>query len=262
MARRSNAPTVSDYADAVKVLKRIYKRRHVAILFKKGYAGRELIPSQTRPIPDAPSTLPSESASVLSLATTVSLPDGHLSQSDVLDHFATMDTALDVPAIPLPTTQRFTTVAYTDASFAVGEFKDSTAGYVIFVNGTPIVWDSMRQPDGADSTSSVEFVAASVCCKQLVHVENMFRFFGFVCPKPYPIYTDSQASLSIAMNDKRMGKIRHIAIRYHLVRKLALNRDVVLVFCVTEEMIADLLTKVLSGAAYDHLSARFYFLGL
>jgi hypothetical protein len=90
----------------------------------------------------------------------------------------------------------------------------------------------------------------------------MFRFFGFLCPKPYPIYTDSQASLSIAMNDKRMGKIRHIAIRYHLVRKLALNRDVVLLFCVTEDMIADLLTKILSGAAYEHLSARFYFLGL
>jgi hypothetical protein len=50
-----------------------------------------------------------------------------------------MDTALDIPAIPLPTTQRFTTVAYTDASFAVGELKDSTAGYVIFVNGTPIM---------------------------------------------------------------------------------------------------------------------------
>jgi hypothetical protein len=39
------------------------------------------------------------------------------------------------------------------------------------------------------------------------------------------------------MNDKKMGKIRHIAI---LVRKLALNRKIALIFCVTEEMIADL----------------------
>ena len=57
------------------------------------------------------------------------------------------------------------------------------------------------------------------------------------------------------------GKIRHIAIRYHLVRKLALNRKIDLIFCVTEEIVADLLTKILAGATYEYLSARFYFLG-
>jgi hypothetical protein len=89
----------------------------------------------------------------------------------------------------------------------------------------------------------------------------MFRFFGFLCPKPYPVYTDSQASLSIASNRQRMGKIRHIQIRCHLVRGMVLNGDVILHFCVTEDMIADLLTKIMSGASYDRLSLRFYFCG-
>jgi hypothetical protein len=185
-----------------------------------------------------------------------------LSQLDVLDSFAAVDVGLDIPEVALPTTTRFTTVAYTDAAFAVGDFKDSIAGFVIYVNGTPVMWGSMRQSTGGDSTCSVEFVAASICCKQLVHLENMFRFFGFVCAKPYPLYTDSQAAQCIATNDKRMGKIRHVTIRYHLVRKMALNGDVDLIFCVTEEMIADLLTKILSGATYDYLSARFYFIGI
>jgi hypothetical protein len=233
-----------DYQAAMKVLRRIYKRRHVAIQFKRGFAGRERIPSSTRPVPEATS---SDSSTILSLASTVSLQDGLLSQSDVMEHFNTLEATLDVPETLLPTNPRFTTVAYTDASFAVGECKDSIAGFVIFVNGTPVIWGSMRLPDGADSTCSVEFVAASVCCKQLIHVENMFCFHGFVCPQPYPVYTDSQASQSITMNDKKMGKIRHIAIRYHLVRKLALNRKINLIFCVTEEMIADLLTKILAG---------------
>ncbi len=114
---------------------------------------------------------------------------------------------------------------------------------------------------GADSTCSAEFVAASVCCEQLQHVENMFRFLGFQCPKPYKLYTDSQASLAIASNPFRMGQIRHVAIRYHLVRRMVLNGDVVMIFCITEDMIADLLTKILSGSTYDHLSLRFYFLG-
>jgi hypothetical protein len=153
-------------------------------------------------------------------------------------------------------------VSYTDASFAVGDTKYSVSGYVIYVNGTPVMWGSMRQTSVADSTCAAEFVAASVCCKQLLHLENIFHFLGFVCPKPYVVYTDSQASQTISMNDQRMGKIRHIAIRYHLVRCLATNGDVILVFCVTEDMMADLLTKILSGAVFDRLATRFYFMGV
>ncbi len=89
----------------------------------------------------------------------------------------------------------------------------------------------------------------------------MIRFLGFTCPKPYKLYTDSQASLQIANNAMKMGQIRHIAIRYHLVRGMVINGEIEFVFCVTEEMIADLLTKMLSGSTLDRLSARFYFIG-
>jgi hypothetical protein len=43
---------------------------------------------------------------------------------------------------------------------------------------------------------------------------------------------------------------------------MVLNGDLLLQFCVTEGMISDLLTKILSGSAYDRLSLRFYFLGV
>jgi hypothetical protein len=183
-------------------------------------------------------------------------------QSDVFRSFDFMQTKLEIPEVVLPTTSRFTIVAYTDASFAVGELKESISGYTIFVNCTPVMWGSMRQTNGADSTCAAEFVAASVCCKQLVNLENMFRFFGFICAKPYVVYTDSQASQTISMNSQKMGKIRHIAIRYHLVRVMAANGDVALLYCVTEDMIADLFTKILSGFTFERLATRFYFCGI
>jgi hypothetical protein len=64
------------------------------------------------------------------------------------------------------------------------------------------------------------------------------------------------------MNDQRMGKIRHIAIRYHLVRGLAGRGDIILIFCVTEDMVADLFTKILTGSTFDRLAPRFYFMGI
>jgi hypothetical protein len=163
LAKRSNSPTLSDYQAAVKVLKRIYKRRSAVIVYKRGYAGRELVPSQTRP-----------ESSVVTLASTVIHDQGspsvttYVSQDDVLLHFSEMPSEMDLTAPTLPTTSRFTTVAYTDASFAVGEFKISISGYTIFVNCTPVMWGSIQQTTNVDSTCSSEFVAASVCCKQLI----------------------------------------------------------------------------------------------
>jgi hypothetical protein len=95
----------------------------------------------------------------------------------------------------------------------------------------------------ADSTCAAEFVAASVCAKQLTYFENMFRFLGFTCPKPYVLYTDSQASQSIATIAVKMGKIRHIAIRYHLIRQMVARGEIQFSFFFTEDMIADLMTK-------------------
>jgi hypothetical protein len=249
LARRSNNPTPADYQLAFKVLQRIHKRRHVVIRFQKGSAGKEWIPS----------------AVVRPDLTSPDFPDIPDYAEDDFSSFPLLTEAqvnLAIPAIPLPTNPRFTQVAFTDAAFGVGDLKMSITGLVIYVNGTPILWASIKQTSIADSSCAAEFVGASVCAKQMTHVENMCSFLGFTCPKPYPIYTDSQASLAIASNSTRLGKVRHIAIRYHLVRAMVACGDIKLIFCYTEDMVADLLTKILSGTTYDHLAFRFYFLGL
>ena len=56
----------------------------------------------------------------------------------------------------------------------------------------------------------------------------------------------------------KLGKVRHIEIRYHLVRCLVLSGDIRLVYCITEDMIADLFTKIVSGAQDSRLAVRFY----
>jgi hypothetical protein len=254
LARRSNKSTPADYQDAFKVLKRIYWRRDMVIRFQQGSAGKEYVPSTTRPDYSDPSD-PDPPMPIHVY------PDEE--QFDAYRLLTESQMQLDIPEEVLPTNPRFPTVAYTDAAFAVGTLKLSIFSLTTFVNCTPLMWGSLTQTSVADSSCASELVAASVCAKQLKQVENMFRFFlGFLCPKPYNLYTDSQASRSIATNSDRMGKIGHIAIRYHLVRVMIANGDINFVFCFTEDMMADLMTKILSGAPYDRLALRFYFLGV
>ncbi len=165
---------------------------------------------------------------------------------------------IDVNRVILAENSRYRLVAYADASFAVGEIKQSVTKYVIYLNGVPILWGSLKQTIVVDSSCSAEFVAASVACKQLLHAENMVGFFGFSCPKPYRFYTDSKACLHIATNSARLGNVRHLQIRFHSVRCCVSLGDIEMVFCVTEEMVADLFTKLVMAAQDTRLTLRFY----
>ncbi len=92
------------------------------------------------------------------------------------------------------------------------------SGHIVYLNGTPLLWGSVKQTIVVDSSCSAEYVAASVACKQAIHAENIIGFLGFSCFKPYTMYTDSTACLNIASNSERLGNVRHLSIRYNLVR--------------------------------------------
>ena len=72
------------------------------------------------------------------------------------------------------------------------------------------------------------------------------------------MYTDSEACMKIANNASKLGMVRHLEIRYHLVRCIVLAGDIVLTYCITEEMLADLFTKIVSSAQDKRLAIRFY----
>ncbi len=83
---------------------------------------------------------------------------------------------LDLVRVSLSINPRYSLVIFGDASFANGELKQSVTGFVIYLNGVPLIWGSLKQTIVVDSSCSAEFVAASVACKKLIHAENMLGF--------------------------------------------------------------------------------------
>jgi hypothetical protein len=278
LARRSNSYTSSDYNDGLKVLKRIEERKLHGIVIYRNAASREVLPAYRRPSPDDPLPLVDDTGdfiescdegevtlkSLCHAKAVVSLPLSPSVSSDSQhsalnsEYSVPDDTAIDIPRVDMPVNSRYRLIAFGDASFAIGELKQSVSGFVLYLNGVPLLWGSLKQTIVVDSSCSAEFVAASIVTKQILHAENMIAFFGFSCPKPYRLYTDSMACLHIATNPAKLGNVRHLHIRYHLVRCVVSFGDVIMFFCVTEAMIADLFTKIVSGAQDLRLSLRFY----
>jgi hypothetical protein len=253
LARRSNDYNEDDFRVALKVLDRIYARRTHGIVVVRGGAGSELIPSSTRRIEIAGMKLPEKADDDTGSKTMVNeLREKALYK--VKDEIADED----IRPVILPLNKRYNLVIYADASFAVGDTMQSVSGYIVYLNGTPLLWGSLKQTIVVDSSCSAEYVAASVACKQVIHSENLISFLGFCCPKPYVLYTDSTACLSIASNAFRLGNVRHLAIRYNLVRCYVTIGEITMRYCITEEMVADLLTKIVVGAQDARLTIRFY----
>ena len=252
LAKRSNNYTLDDYKDALKVLDRVVASRHQGIIFRRGGAHTEYIPSKTRlggGLENADETYFMGDQAFFN-----ELEENNLYKLDPkID-----EVDLDIEKVMADVSDRFTMVAYSDASFAVGETKQSISGFIILINGTPILWGSLKQTVVVDSTCSAEYVAASICCKQIMQAENMVQFLDFSCPRPYKMYTDSEACLKIATNAAKLGKVRHLEIRYHLVRCLILSGNIMLAYCITEEMLADLFTKIVTTAQDKRLATRFY----
>ena len=270
LARLSNCYGASEYDAALKVLRRIFVRRCHGIVIFRHAAGREIVPSSQRssssspPDDDAGECIDSDATGTLipdseNEVTKNSLCQGKALFADTDGHYKVEDDELlDIQRVFLPVNSRYRLLAYGDASFAVGDTKQSVTGFIIYLNGVPLIWGSLKQTVVVDSSASAEFVAASITCKHLLHAENMIGFLGFSSPKPYTLYTDSKSCFHIASNASRLGNVRHLQICYHMVRCYVSLGDVCMCFCITEEMLADLLTKVVVGAQDHRLSLRFY----
>jgi hypothetical protein len=64
---------------------------------------------------------------------------------------------------------------YTDASFQID--KDDSAsqsGFVFCFNGGAVSWKSSKEDTVADSTTEVEYIAASEAAKEVVWIRNLF----------------------------------------------------------------------------------------
>jgi hypothetical protein len=271
LARHCNAYTEKEYQLALKLLHSLDPS--TGIIFLRGGAYHERVPQLTRhgsedtnvKTDDALLQDTSEGG-VLS----PSFEGFSLQSSDIVNEFGEKDLFRvkddtdrtrkqeEQKTKGVKTTSRFRIVAYSDAAFAVDELKQSVSGWVVYLNGTPILFGSLRQTVVVDSSCSAEYVAASICVKQIMELENMLEFLEVHCEKPYRMYTDSMACQHIACNKSRLGKVRHLAIRTHLIRCHISLGDIELVWCTTESMVADVMTKIVSGAQDKRLAVRFY----
>ena len=151
--------------------------------------------------------------------------------------------------------------AHVDTDWGVcRETRRSTTGYVITINGPPILWRTRRQTIIALSSAQSEYIAMSDCAKHLSWTRKLFwevakkePWHEEVKHKETSLATDSTAAKSLAENMNVSARGKHIDLRVHNVKELIRNKVIRLENVRSRENKADLLTKILELTTLRHL---------
>ena len=82
----------------------------------------------------------------------------------------------------------------------------------------------------------------------------MFEEIGHKFPGPTVVYSDNQAAIAIAKTPFCTSAMRHMKIKHHYIKNEVKDGKFVIKFCITEDMIADILTKALPRPLFEDLT--------
>jgi len=245
---RLNDFTTTDYDDAIVTMHSVAKRADIGIVYRHGGAAKVFVPPSSRP------------GKIVNVSSPERAP--HSGHYEMVDEFEERDlyTGDDEPHEfgSCPVNTRYSITQYVDSSFAVDPEMRSITGAVTLLCGGPMLWEIIKEGLVVDSTTNSETLSYSSGIKGIKTIELRLRFFYIQAPKPYRMCTDSTGGKLLACNPNKMGRVRHLNIKHHLVKCYIQIGDVELVYCVTEAQLADELTKECDSGQRRNLGLRFY----
>jgi hypothetical protein len=113
------------------------------------------------------------------------------------------------------------------------------------MDGGAVSWSSRKQELVTLSTAESEYLAATHAAKELLWLRRLNGNLSAPSSSATTLFCDNQAAVRLAEADNYHARTKHIDIRYHFIRDTVQCGEVSLVYCPTDDMTADILTKAL-----------------
>lgn len=151
--------------------------------------------------------------------------------------------------------QTFDLLGYSDADGSIHEDRRAVSGYVFLIDGGAVSWSSKQQEIVALSTTEAEYVGYTHAAKEALWLQTFIgQIFGEF-ERPTDLNGDSQSAIALSRDQQYHARTKHIDIRFHFIRWVISEGKIKLVYCPTESMIADTLTKALPSPKVKHFAS-------
>ena len=144
---------------------------------------------------------------------------------------------------------------YADADESMMEDRKAISGYVFIINGGAISWSAKRQEIVSLSTTESEYIAATYAAKEALWLRSLiFQVFGKTLP-PTTLFSDNQSAIALTKEHQYHARTKHIDIRFHFIRYIIEEGKIHLIYCPTEDMVANIFTKALPSPKVKHFAS-------
>jgi hypothetical protein len=145
-------------------------------------------------------------------------------------------------------------VGFADADGSMAEDRKAISGYAFLLNGGAVSWSCKKQEIVSLSTTESEYVAATHATKEGLWLRSLLtQLFGPVSGATI-LFSDNQSAISLAKDHQYHARTKHIDIRFHFIRWVITEGTLRLIYCPTDDMVADTLTKALPSAKTKHFA--------
>ncbi|KAM2012453.1 hypothetical protein ACFX1T_024318 [Malus domestica] len=143
-------------------------------------------------------------------------------------------------------------VGYVDSDYA-GDLdkRRSTTGFVFTIAGGPVSWRSILQSTVALSTTEAEYMAVTEAIKEAIWLQGLPDDLG-VQQDHVDVHCDSQSAIHLAKNQVHHARTKHIDVRFHFVREVIDEGDILLQKIGTADNPANMLIKPVSLHKFKH----------
>ena len=122
------------------------------------------------------------------------------------------------------------------------------------VDGGAVSWSSKKQELVTISTTEAEYVAVTHTAKEAAWLRRLLTEISTTVDTPTTLFSDSKSAITLAQDEHYHARTEHIDIHYHYIRYIIEAGAIKLVYCPTNDMTADTLTKALPSAKAKHFA--------
>ena len=96
----------------------------------------------------------------------------------------------------------------------------------------------------AQSSAEAEYISASLATSQAIWLRRILEDIKEKQNEATYLLCDNNSAIAIAKNYVFHSRTRHIAVKYHFIKEVILDGEVPLMYCKSEEQVADIFTKI------------------
>jgi hypothetical protein len=144
---------------------------------------------------------------------------------------------------------------FSNADGASQEHRHAVSSYVFLLDGGAVSWGSKKQELVTLSTTEAEYVAATHAAKEAIWLRHFVSEVFRPLVQPTVLHCDNQSAIALAQSRAFHARTKHIDIHYHFIHFSVDKGSISLVYCPTDSMIVDMLTKPLPSLKVKHFAS-------